>query len=95
MQTFLAFWVVIIAIGIVAGFALGTIDYFVAEIGESSNGTKCWNSISHEECYIDRYILVGLYPSLSFFITVPGYILIRSIVGSFKIVFRKQAPSEE
>jgi len=91
MKRFLALWVVTIIFGALAGFVLSIIDYLFAEIGQTSSGYTCWYSIIHSECYSDRITFLGAYPYFSLLITVPGYILIRTVVGSFKVVFGKDS----
>ena len=98
MKRFLALWVVTIVLGAIAGFALGVVDYIFAELRKSSSQligggsveTPCWKTIMgiiEDGCYSDKIVFLGIYPIYSLFITVPGYILIRVVVGSFKLVF--------
>jgi hypothetical protein len=104
LQRFMALWVVTIIFGAVLAFIFGSLMYVLAtNIAEEISGTletlsyeqfrqeadPCWQSVFFDTCLRDRINYLGMYPLFSILITIPGYVLFRAVVGSFKVVFKK------
>jgi hypothetical protein len=94
IQRFFAHYIVAITIGAALAFVIALADYFFAEIPVSRFGdvpvNPCWKSIFFDTCQGERTNYLALYPYFSLFITVPGYLAFRTILGSFRVVLRKK-----
>jgi hypothetical protein len=89
VKRFFAFWIVTLVIGSLVALIPGFIDSFFATEGTDYAGYACWKGPIIDACNFNKWYPLLTYPAGTFATLIPGYVIFRSVAGSFRIVFSK------